>query len=69
MHPKPCPFCGSNELKRCAKQSGVGYETYIRCKDCNAQGPKVYSDLRDREAVLHNADIQVLAIKYWNRRN
>lgn len=68
MHPQPCPFCGSTELKRSAKQKGTGYETYIRCKDCGAHGPHVYTDLRNREQILQNADIQTLTIKYWNRR-
>lgn len=68
MHPRPCPFCGSTNLIRSARQSGIGYEMHIRCKDCGATGPHVYTDQRDRKEVLRNANIQLLGIKYWNRR-
>lgn len=58
---KPCPFCGSKDLKiskifsplNCEKMNG--HRTSVTCENCAASGPN----------MLFNNDIE----KSWNERN
>ena len=40
---KPCPFCGSEKVN--AVEGGLGEFMSIRCPDCHANGPFVYSPM------------------------
>ena len=57
---KPCPFCGSTNVKIVGNHTnddcGWYYSYYVFCRDCGARG----AEKRDEEKPL--------AIRAWNRR-
>lgn len=57
MKNKPCPFCGSNNLKPLA--SGVRYKYWIHCNRCAMEGPTASTDERGAW-LLWNQRFEVL---------
>lgn len=60
---KPCPFCGSNDVKDRGKKKGRYREAFIQCHRCNARtgvieglAEEPYQKLKKEAAAL------------WNRR-
>jgi hypothetical protein len=54
---KPCPFCGSHEIKDCY--------VYMECVCCLAEGPKMNNGNNDSHADYIDRQN---AIKAWNDR-
>lgn len=56
---KPCPFCGSDDLK--VRKASFGVQ-YVLCTDCGAEGPP-----RDN---LHETSrmSEKIAVEQWNNR-
>jgi len=53
---KPCPFCGSTDLKISAQEADLyGDVLFVHCKDCDACGP-AHEDAEDAKAA-------------WNKRS
>ena len=62
---KPCPFCGSDDIRVCAFE--ISPECYIECCNCgariDAEIPWGDSDIQEHD----NACLKALR-KLWNRR-
>ena len=57
---KPCPFCGSKDLKISAQEAQEGGNVlFVHCKHCDACGPAF-------EATLEGGEE---AINAWNKRS
>ena len=67
---KPCPFCGSTNLKlekkRTVYKGHKAYVASIRCNCCHARGGTV-TNLTIPYAVKE--DVENTAYQLWNRRN
>lgn len=60
---KPCPFCGSENVKPIHHSGSYGYsssEDYVKCLSCGASG----GIFKDDNCGNHMRE----AIKKWNRR-
>lgn len=51
----PCPFCGSSRLKMCDFRIGVLH--WLRCKDCESDGPYKKTEAEAITAWNTRADI------------
>lgn len=54
---KPCPFCGSYNI--------ANFSVFIRCLDCNAEGPPVNNKCNDDHVGWVDRE---KAIENWNTR-
>jgi len=57
--PLPCPFCGGDDWTARAFQCGDSY--YVRCNDCEAEGPP--ADSRNGAIIAWNARVTPIAGK------
>ena len=54
---KPCPFCGSDNIKACEQPQDCGW--FIRCENCFTEGPS------PKDATYWD---EQKAIEIWNDR-
>jgi len=66
-HLRPCPYCGSKNVKPHVTPGDDGYypaSAYIECKDCGLRGREYDGkDSADLEGAF------LLAMVAWNRRH
>src|SRR5262252_8000015 len=55
---RPCPFCGSGDIRQHSDHYGENFTSRIFCNNCYAQGP----------SGRISADDKALAIRKWNTR-
>lgn len=60
---KPCPFCGSENVKDLHKWQGSNPSAYIKYQRCNAQSGFYTGDRQERYSAL-----VAEAAEAWNRR-
>ena len=74
---KPCPFCGSNDVRFSMKVSGsynLRYRATMYCNKCHCYGPRtltedVYQfDYPGRDAIQSDEKVHAQAEYAWNRR-
>lgn len=72
---KPCPFCGCGHLSTIFNEvgdgsstggTGVEVEVFVRCNECNAQGPILFVG---EKIDGFDADLVEDSIKIWNDRH
>ena len=79
MEIKPCPFCGSIDIKPSLKVSSAGcaevrYHATMYCNKCHCYGPRVitkvvrYDDYSGRTELEKDQEIKEKAIDAWNKR-
>ena len=61
---KPCPFCGTNDVKYESDWDGMSYFAYCWCGDCGAESGKVSISKTSYKKVTWNNK----ALKEWNKR-
>ena len=61
---KPCPFCGSSNIKDHEKKQGAYHSCYIQCHRCNARTGVYSGHLSEPYSVLRSE-----ATDAWNRRS
>jgi hypothetical protein len=59
---KACPFCGGNDLVPSLYSLSDKQIVCVSCEGCDAEGPPVDVNPKDRPASLERAH------KFWNRR-
>lgn len=78
IKPKPCPFCGSSNIK-------IGYIAYnphghekgspnsVVCYTCNVQITLLYGSslwrIKDENGFLNDKELKEILIKMWNQRS
>lgn len=74
---KPCPFCGSEDIKYSIKITGhfdVQYHATMYCNKCHCYGKRtltnkvIHNDYKGRQAIEDDESIKNEAIKAWNTR-
>lgn len=60
---KPCPFCGSRDVRDHEKKVGAFHAAYIQCHRCNARTGHYRDLMRVQYRVLVDE-----AAKMWNER-
>lgn len=74
---KPCPFCGSKDIRYSLKITGyfdIIFHASMYCNKCHCYGARTstesvkYSDYKGRTATEKDASIKQKAIEAWNRR-
>lgn len=60
---KPCPFCGSENVRDFHKWQGPNPSAYIKCQRCNARSGFYTGDRQERYSAL-----VAEAAEAWNRR-
>lgn len=74
---KPCPFCGSFDIKLSRKKSGhfkQQYQVSMYCDNCHCYGPRVLSDSFDHidyensSKAYNDNEVKEKAIELWNKR-
>ena len=58
---KPCPFCGSSNLKLYTKEDDGGYNGFVRCMSCDALLGEFVNYVLKEECEAGIADL-------WNKR-
>ncbi len=76
---KPCPFCGSTDIRLSLKKTGrfdTYYHATLHCYSCRAFGPRVLSDKTSQESnyssryvVEKDIILKMKALDAWNSRN
>ena len=61
---KPCPFCGSENVKDLHKWQGPNHSAYIKCERCNARTGFYTGERRESYRILVGE-----AAEAWNRRD
>ncbi len=66
----PCPFCGGDAQDWFPVHpiSADCDDAFIRCTNCDAEGPTVLCDMADDDANLHWPAARAQAITAWNTR-
>ena len=78
LNAKPCPFCGSTDIRLSLKKTGR-FETYyhatLHCYNCSTFGPRVLSEkinhisqYTSRLVVEKDTELETKAINAWNER-
>lgn len=74
---KPCPFCGSKDIRYSLKITGhfdVRYHASMYCNKCHCYGARTltetisHNDYKGRRAIEQDKNIKRKAIETWNRR-
>lgn len=74
---KPCPFCGSIDIRYSIKVSGhfeVRYRASMYCNKCHCYGPRVVTktvrnnDYGGRYSLEADEHLKEKAIELWNTR-
>lgn len=76
---KPCPFCGSTDIRSSLKAASAGcgevrYHATMYCNKCHCYGPRVITkvvvsnDYRGRSELEKDIIIKEKALLAWNSR-
>lgn len=71
---KPCPFCGSNDIRLSIKRSRYPYwYTAMYCYSCNCYGARTRITIEkdgyiSKNEIEKSANTRQKATKAWNRR-
>ena len=74
---KPCPFCGSTDIKYSLKITGhfdVRYHASMYCNKCHCYGARTltksirHNDYKGRHQIEADESIRKQAEEAWNRR-
>ena len=74
---KPCPFCGSCDIKYSLKITGhfdIKYHACMYCNKCHCYGARTLTkgikreDYKSRIEIKNNGEIYNSAIELWNKR-
>lgn len=74
---KPCPFCGSTDIRYSLKVTGhfdVRYHASMYCNKCHCYGARTVTeqvsdnDYKGRSSIERDETIKQKAIEAWNRR-
>ena len=67
--PKPCPFCGSNDITiQHSTEDREGVPANLLCMDCGAAGPWLYVRKVMLDAALEKDEFLVPLVALWNTR-
>ena len=74
---KPCPFCGSTDIRYSLKITGrfdVRYHASMYCNKCHCYGARTltesvsHNDYKGRSSIERDETIRQKAVEAWNRR-
>lgn len=74
---KPCPFCGSVDIKYSLKITGhfeIRYHAAMYCNKCHCYGARTltkainHNDYKGRRFIEEDEELKQQAITAWNRR-
>lgn len=74
---KPCPFCGSEDIRYSLKITGrfdIQYHASMYCNKCHCYGKRTLTkrvgrdDYKGRSNIEKDENIKLDAIKAWNTR-